>query len=436
MSPGVAAFLRKTNRLNWRFDFTPRRVADVPHVARAPLLARRRRSAARSCSPPLWFAYRWYLVVRPRRATRARSTRARRSSARSPSCATRTRHGDETLQRKAFERVAGELGVERADELTLIARELAWSQRTPEDEEVEEFAEQARGAQEEPSVRIPTLHRDVAVPLADLPRLHGAAQRTSLVRLAARRRARGDARVALRRRAVGGRRPGRGVPRRREHRRRRARHVGEHLRPDLRARRDDAARHRQREPVGRPRSCSPTRAYELLPPNSPPGAMLQFIPFFMPLRYYGSTPVFGQTPWDTFMGGTRVGDGPRDGAAGAEARAREARRDPARQRSRRLERRPGRCSSRRRCSSATDHIPVRIVPLFAAPRDRRLFAALFGDKRVRRPERLHAHREAARGSRSPRRSRGCCCSLGGLLVVLLAGNERLNGRLDGADVAA
>ena len=38
-------------------------------------------------------------------------------------------------------------------------------------------------------------------------------------------------------------------------------------------------------------------AYELLPPNSPPGALLQFVPFFEPLRYYGSTPVFGQTPW-------------------------------------------------------------------------------------------------------------------------------------------
>ena len=33
------------------------------------------------------------------------------------------------------------VGVARADELTRIARELAWSQRTPGDEEVEEFAE-------------------------------------------------------------------------------------------------------------------------------------------------------------------------------------------------------------------------------------------------------------------------------------------------------
>ena len=49
-------------------------------------------------------------------------------------------------------------------------------------------------------------------------------------------------------------------------------------------------------------------AYELLPPNSPPGALLQFIPYFTPTRYYGSTPVFAQTPWDTFSGGTRIGE--------------------------------------------------------------------------------------------------------------------------------
>ena len=50
------------------------------------------------------------------------------------------RVGDETLQRKAFERVADELGVERADELRLLARELAWSPQTPEDQEIDAFA--------------------------------------------------------------------------------------------------------------------------------------------------------------------------------------------------------------------------------------------------------------------------------------------------------
>lgn len=52
--------------------------------------------------------------------------------------------GDETLQRKAFERVADELGFDTEDELTRTARELAWSQRTPEDDEIEVFSEQAR----------------------------------------------------------------------------------------------------------------------------------------------------------------------------------------------------------------------------------------------------------------------------------------------------
>ena len=47
-------------------------------------------------------------------------------------------------------------------------------------------------------------------------------------------------------------------------------------------------------------------AYELLPPNSPPGALLQFIPFFVPTRFYGGTPVFAQSPWDQFSGGTRI----------------------------------------------------------------------------------------------------------------------------------
>ena len=56
--------------------------------------------------------------------------------------------GDETLERKALERVADELVVEQprpeVDELSRAARELAWSPHVPEDEEVETFAERAR----------------------------------------------------------------------------------------------------------------------------------------------------------------------------------------------------------------------------------------------------------------------------------------------------
>jgi hypothetical protein len=148
VSPGVVNFLRKTNRLNWRFDFTP--VAAPSYRTSPDLLFWLAVGLAGAAGVgALWFAFRWYLVVRPRRAPPVvdAGTPLERALA-----VLRYAHatGDETLQRKAFERVAGELGVERADELTLIARELAWSQRTPEDEEVEEFAEQARSVQEEP----------------------------------------------------------------------------------------------------------------------------------------------------------------------------------------------------------------------------------------------------------------------------------------------
>ena len=147
VSPGVAAVLQKTNRLNWRLGLTPV-AAPTYRLSPGTLFWLAIGVAGVLGLLALWLAWRWYLVVRPRRAhelpmdpgtTLERALAVLRYA---------HQHGDETLQRKAFERVAGELGVERADELTQIARELAWSQRTPEDEEVEEFAEQARGTQE------------------------------------------------------------------------------------------------------------------------------------------------------------------------------------------------------------------------------------------------------------------------------------------------
>ncbi len=50
-------------------------------------------------------------------------------------------------------------------------------------------------------------------------------------------------------------------------------------------------------------------AYELLPPNSPPGALLQFLRFFVPQRIVGGAPQFQQSPWDQFSGGTRISSG-------------------------------------------------------------------------------------------------------------------------------
>jgi hypothetical protein len=147
VSPGVVASLQRTNRLNWRLGITPV-AAPTYRFSPSVLFWLAVGLAGALGLAALVFTWRWYLVIRPQRAAPLQvdaSTPLDRALA---VLRYAHEHGDETLQRKAFERVAGELGVERADELTLIARELAWSQRTPEDEEVEEFAEQARGTQE------------------------------------------------------------------------------------------------------------------------------------------------------------------------------------------------------------------------------------------------------------------------------------------------
>ena len=310
--------------------------------------------------------------------------------------------------------MAGELGVERADELTLIARELAWSPRTPEDEEVEEFAEQALGAQEESVMRIPTFHRGVAVPLADLPRLHGAAQRTSLVRLllvaalattlawlfvVAESAGAGRAAVFPEGASTG-------VV---------ALDMSASISGPIYARVATTLRGivNANQSVGL--IMYSDTAYELLPPNSPPGAMLQFIPFFAPLRYYGSTPVFGQTPWDTFMGGTRVGEGlkmarvalkrahVKHGAILLVSDLDDSNADQATARA-------GGASASHR-----PHPGPHRAALRRAARPAPLRRAL-RRQGVRRPERLHAHREAARSGRrrtaalDAARSSACCSS--------------------------
>ena len=143
VSPGVVEILARTHALNWQLGVSP---VATPTYRISPTLLLWLSIAAASLFvlAGAWFASRWYLVMRPRPVAAPPldpATTLERAIA-----VLRYAHetGDETLQRKAFERVAAELGVQRADELTRVARELAWSQRTPEHDEVEEFAEQAR----------------------------------------------------------------------------------------------------------------------------------------------------------------------------------------------------------------------------------------------------------------------------------------------------
>jgi hypothetical protein len=50
-------------------------------------------------------------------------------------------------------------------------------------------------------------------------------------------------------------------------------------------------------------------AYELLPPNSPPTALLQFVRFFKPVSFINGFPQFRESPWAQFSGGTHISKG-------------------------------------------------------------------------------------------------------------------------------
>ncbi len=168
-------------------------------------------------------------------------------------------------------------------------------------------------------------------------------------------------------------------------------------------------------------------AYELLPPNSPPGALLQFIPYFTPTRYYGSTPVFAQTPWDTFSGGTRIARG-LEGARRALVRAHvkhgsilmvsdldDSGSDE-----------PELLATAVRLRR--EHISVRIVPLFASPTSLRLFGATFGQGVFVDPS-VFTHSARRHEQAVTAAEPWGLLALGMLLVLLLVGNERWNGRL-------
>jgi hypothetical protein len=171
-------------------------------------------------------------------------------------------------------------------------------------------------------------------------------------------------------------------------------------------------------------------AYELLPPNSPPSALTQFVPFFVPLRYYGSTPVFGQGPWDMFMGGTRIAPG----LIASEAALKRAGvqhgaillvsdlDDSAAD---------GALLEQEAVRLKNEHIPLRIVPLFASAHDKALFGELFGANVFVDPK-VFTHTATRHTESIAAPAPWTLLGLGLLLVLLLAANERWNGRLETA----
>jgi hypothetical protein len=142
VSPGVVAYLARHKALNWQFRL-------------APVAAARYR-----VSPLLVF---WLgiglaavfgtggLLIAGRFALGFRKPRVAAEPAAPTTAIERAialvfwarEHGDETLERKALERVADELPLE-VHELSEAARALAWSPESPEDEDVEAISQRAR----------------------------------------------------------------------------------------------------------------------------------------------------------------------------------------------------------------------------------------------------------------------------------------------------
>lgn len=168
-------------------------------------------------------------------------------------------------------------------------------------------------------------------------------------------------------------------------------------------------------------------AYELLPPNSPPSALQQFVRFFVPQHVEKGRPLFGESPWSQFSGGTRISTGLITGEKAL----------------RRAGIRHGSLVLMSDLNDAQDdreplvaealhlrqtHVPIRIVPLNAAPQDVELFARLFGpDVFVS----VHAFKHAGKRHVLPvaASSPWALLAVGLVLVGLLAANERFNSRL-------
>jgi len=155
--------------------------------------------------------------------------------------------------------------------------------------------------------------------------------------------------------------------------------------------------------------------------------LLQFIPFFTPVRYEGATPIFAQSPWDTFSGGTRISTGlvearqalerahVQHGAILIVSDLDDAAADQ-----------PALSAEALRLRA--EHIQVRIVPLFAGMSNIRYFQAIFGDNVMVDPS-VFTH-TAKRHERSIAAAEPwALLALGLVLVLLLAGNERWNSRL-------
>jgi hypothetical protein len=139
LSPAEIAVL-ESHRIDWQYRITP---LPAPDYRVSPSLAYWL-AVALACllgATGLALAARWALQFRPARAE-APALRASSLERALTLFFWARANDDETLQRKALERVADELPYD-VHELSETARALAWSPEAPEEEEVQEISERA-----------------------------------------------------------------------------------------------------------------------------------------------------------------------------------------------------------------------------------------------------------------------------------------------------
>ena len=167
--------------------------------------------------------------------------------------------------------------------------------------------------------------------------------------------------------------------------------------------------------------------YELLPPNSPPSALQQFLRFFAPKSVQKGAPVFGQSPWGQFSGGTRISTGlvaglnalrrahVTDGSLVLVSDLNDSQDD-----------RDALVAVAQTLQQA--NVPIRIVPVNASPQNVEIFTHLFGAGVF---VGTSAFRKASKQRVEPivAPSPWALIAVGLVFVGLLAANERLNARL-------
>jgi hypothetical protein len=141
ISPALVAYLEANKTIDWQYQLAPSAAAPY-RVSQSLVFWAAIAIAVLLAAAGLAVAGRWALQFRAPAPAQGPALPASYLERALALFFWASAHGDETLQRKALERVADELPLDVID-LSAAARELAWSPEAPEGDEVEAISERA-----------------------------------------------------------------------------------------------------------------------------------------------------------------------------------------------------------------------------------------------------------------------------------------------------